>query len=284
MADILTPATASISPVTSGAVFSQQEGAWFPTVLSRGPWDERAQHGGAPCALLAHVAESSMEGEGWQLSRLSAELIRPVPVAPLTVRTDVHPARSTARITIDLCHDDVIVARGHVLMVRGQALQLAADLPGWSPDQLRPAPSECHGRVQIPGMPDGVSFFHTAMDCRLAQGNPGLPGPAAAWFRLNVPLVHSCATSPAMRAAAAADSGSGISWVLGADRYLFSNADLSLHLYRPPIGEWVGLISETQVHEGGVGVTLSRLYDLEGPVGVATQTLVLRERVDRPKP
>jgi Thioesterase-like superfamily len=131
-------------------------------------------------------------------------------------------------------------------------------------------------------MPSSVSFYSTAMDHRLAQGDATQPGPAAAWFRLTVPLVNDQPTSPAMRAAAAADFGNGVSWVLPADRYLFSNADLSLHLHRPPEGEWIGLLSETQAHGGGVGTTLSRLYDLRGPIGVATQTLVLRERTVSP--
>jgi hypothetical protein len=87
-----------------------------------------------------------------------------------------------------------------------------------------------------------------------------------------------------MRAAAAADFGNGLSWVLPPDRYLFSNADLSLHLHRPPQGEWIGVQSQTQADGGGVGLTLSTLYDVHGPVGVAIQTLVLRERLaDAPR-
>ena len=86
-----------------------------------------------------------------------------------------------------------------------------------------------------------------------------------------------------MRAVAAADFGSGVRWVLPFDRYLFANADLSLHLHRPPEGEWIGVLAETQAHGGGAGTTLSRLYDVHGPVGVATQTLVLRERAVTPR-
>lgn len=260
------------------AVFAQDGGVWHPSVLSRGPWDARAQHGGAPSALLVHLAESALPDPAWQLSRLSIELIKPVPVAPLTVRQETHPGRSTTRMTIDLVADGVLVARGHALLVRGQPFELPPGLPGWSPEQLRPHPSDCSEQFRIPGLPSGVSFYESAMDRLLAQGDTTQPGSAAAWFRLTVPLVQGQPTSPAMRAAAAADFGSGVSWVLPVERYLFSNADLSLHLHRPPQGEWIGVQSETQAHGGGVGTTLSRLYDVHGPVGVATQTLVLRER------
>jgi hypothetical protein len=260
------------------AVFEQDGTRWQPSVLARGPWDARAQHGGAPCALLVHLAESALPDPAWQLSRLSIELIKPVPVAPLTSRLDTHPGRSTTRMTIDLFADDVLVARGHALLVRGQPFELPSGLPGWSPELLRPLPDECHERLRIPGLPDGVSFYQSTMDHRMAQGDAAQPGPAAAWFRLSVPLVQGQPNSPAMRAAAAADFGNGLSWVLPAERYLFSNADLSLHLHRPPEGEWIGLRSETQAHGGGVGTTLSRLYDVHGPIGVAIQTLVMRER------
>jgi hypothetical protein len=127
-------------------------------------------------------------------------------------------------------------------------------------------------------MPTGVSFYQTALEHRMAQGDSALPGPAAAWFRLSVPLIEGQETSPASRAIAAADFGSGLSWVLPLDRYLFSNADLDVHLHRQPRGEWIGLLSETQADESGVGTAFSRLYDVHGPVGVATQTLVMRER------
>ncbi|WP_423457900.1 thioesterase family protein [Ottowia sp. VDI28] len=251
---------------------------WQPTVLSRGPWDERAQHGGAPSALLAYLAESALAEPGWQLTRLSIELIKPVPIAPLKVRRESYSGRATTRVTIGLEAGGVVVAQAHALMLRGQPVSLPSHLPGWSPPRMLPAPDACTERVRIPGMPSSVSFYDTAMDHRLAQGDTDRPGPAAAWFRLTVPLVQGQHTSPAMRAAAAADFGNGLSWVLNPERYLFSNADLSLHLHRPPEGEWIGLMSETQMDGTGAGTTLSRLYDLRGPVGVAVQSLVLRER------
>ena len=88
------------------AVYAREGDTWLPTELSRGPWDPRAQHGGAPCALLAHVAESAVLPEnGWRLARMTVELVKPVPVAPLRTQHVVQAARSTARVTIDLFAD-----------------------------------------------------------------------------------------------------------------------------------------------------------------------------------
>lgn len=260
------------------AVYTQTGGVWLPSILSRGPWDLQAQHGGAPSALLAHLAESVAPDPGWQLSRLTIELVKPVPVAPLTSRTDVHPARSTIRATIDLYAGEVLVARGHALLVRGQPLSVSTELPGGSPARLLPSPADCGEPMRILGLPDGVFFHATTMESLMAQGDSTKPGPAAAWFRLTVPLVEGQSNSPAMRAAAAADFGNGLSWILPFKDYLFANADLNIHLHRQPEGEWVGIMSETQAHTGGMGTILSRLYDVQGAIGVATQTVLLRKR------
>ncbi len=271
--------TRSVSDAGSSAVYEQEGDIWLPTDLSRGPWDARAQHGGAPCALLAHAAERAVAEPDWRLARLSVELIRPVPIAPLTTKASLASSRATSRVSIDLLAGDVLVARAHALLLRGEPLTLPAHLPaGWLPERLEPLPASCHERVRIPGLPEGRSFYRTAMETRVAHGDPTQAGPSGAWFRLTVPIVQGATTSPAMRAAAAADFGNGLSWVLPADRFLFANADLSLHLHRQPVGEWVGVLSGTEVDGGGAGVTMSRLYDESGPIGIAIQTLVLRER------
>ncbi|MDM0114102.1 thioesterase family protein [Variovorax sp. J22R133] len=259
-------------------VYSRKGDAWHPTVHARGPWDPRAQHGGAPAALLVHVAESAVEGPGWQLARLTLELIRPVPLAPLTTRCTVQPARSTARVYIDLYAGETLIAKAHGLMLRQHALNLPAGMPGWSPSQLLPSPGDCKDPLRIAGLPGGTSFYGTAMETRNAQGDPSRPGPGAAWFRLVLPFFEHAPTSPAMRAAAAADFGNGLSWVLPAERYVFTNADLSLHLHRQPVGEWIGLQSETQADASGGGTTRTNLFDEQGVIGVAVQTLVMRER------
>lgn len=262
----------------TAAIFTREGNFWQPGELSRGPWDPRAQHGGAPAALFAHVAESAMPEPGWQLARLSVELIKPVPLAPLTTRCTAAPARSTTRLTIDMLAGETLVARAHALMLRGQSLALPQDLPGWSPATLMPPPEECRVRLRIPGLGEGTYFHCLAVEARVARGDVSQPGPAAAWFRLAVPMVDGVPNSPAMRVAAAADFGNGLSWILPPERYLFANADLSIHLHRQAAGEWVGVESQTQADGSGAGTTLSRLYDESGPIGVAIQTLVLRER------
>ena len=52
--------------------------------------------------------------------------------------------------------------------------------------------------------------------------------------------------------------------------------DLTVHLLRPPRGEWVCLDSVT--HVDGIGMTDTALWDDDGRIGRAAQTLLVRAR------
>ena len=55
---------------------------------------------------------------------------------------------------------------------------------------------------------------------------------------------------------AAADFGNGVSRVLDFDRHLFVNTDLTVHLHREPVGEWVLLDARTVADPAGRGPRL----------------------------
>jgi hypothetical protein len=85
-------------------------------------------------------------------------------------------------------------------------------------------------------------------------------------------------TRPVSRAAAAADFGNGVSWVLSRNAgYVFINPDLTVYLHRRPAGEWVCLEAITYAQPHGVGMAESRLWDDRGPIGRAVQSLLLEK-------
>ena len=55
--------------------------------------------------------------------------------------------------------------------------------------------------------------------------------------------------------------------------YVFVNCDLNVRLLREPVGEWIGLRSLTKVSVNGSGVTRTALYDRDGRLGTAGQSL-----------
>src|SRR5690606_2300150 len=101
------------TPLPSPCVYRRHGDDWFATDLSRGPWSPDAQHGGAPCGLVVHLAESVF-GDGWQLSRLTLDLLRPVPLGRLRASVETTTGRSTARALVSVHADEREVARATV--------------------------------------------------------------------------------------------------------------------------------------------------------------------------
>ena len=70
----------------TGRLFERDGSRYVPTQLARGPWNPNALHGGAPSALFATVCEPHDPGPAAFVARLTVELLRPVPLAPLELR------------------------------------------------------------------------------------------------------------------------------------------------------------------------------------------------------
>jgi hypothetical protein len=255
----------------------RREGEWFvPTGHSRGPWDPGSQHGGAPAALLAEaVREPAMH-----VARLTYDFTGPVAVGrPLRIETRlVRPGGRLQMIEADLLDEDgaAVVRARAVRLRRGEVGGLdpqadAGAVPGGGPD------AAVAGEFPFESG-DAEGFHRTAMEIRFAGGTSYGIGPALAWFRFARPLVGEESPSPLARVAAAADFGNGVSRVLEFDRHLFVNTDLTIHLRREPVGEWVMLDSRTRVERSGVGLAASTLYDERGPIGLSAQSLYVAER------
>ena len=254
------------------AVFHLDAGRVVPTELARGPWSPDAQHGGAPAALLARALEEADPGPANFVARLTVELLRPVPLAPLTVRTEtLRPGRKVQWLTASLEADGQEVARATALRLRvDQALALPVPEP--APLSLRPPAESRPYAIQFPGTNVG---FWTAMELRIADGSFAEVGAAAIWFRLAVPLVAGESPTPLQRVAAAADFGNGVSTALERGRYLFINPDLTISLHRAPVGEWVALEARTFAEADGIGLAESALHDERGRIGRAAQCLLV---------
>ena len=90
-----------------GALFERDGDRYVPTPLTRGPWDPRAMHGGAPSALFAHVCELHDPGPAGFVARVTVELLRPVPLVPLTMRVRTfRPGKKVQWLEAALLDDD----------------------------------------------------------------------------------------------------------------------------------------------------------------------------------
>ena len=251
------------------ALFVRDGDGFIADPVCDGPWAEGALHGGTPAALLAHLLAAELDGTGLALARLTCEFMRPTPRGPLTPRIEL--VRSGRRVTL---LDGVLLGPSGQEVTRARALFLAPSELDGPTDEGLPFPGPEHGeptdwKAHRPMFPtDGV-------DIRFVEGRFLQPGPATAWFRLRYDVLAGEETRPADRVAAAGDFGNGISSVLSWEAHTFINPDLTIHLERPPVDEWIALRSRMRVHAGSVASAESVLYDRRGRIGRAVQTLLV---------
>ncbi len=258
-------------------IYEPRDGAFAPSGHARGPWDAAAQHGGAPAALLARAIERVEPGADMFVARITYEFLGPVPLAPL--EADAWVLRAGRRFQLvegELREGGRAIVRARAVRLRrGDVALPGAALADAGPPSTAPADAE---RSAFPADREGEAFSLTGMEIRFADGTDYGTGPALAWFRLAVPLIAGETPTGLQRVVAAADFGNGISRVLDFDRHLFVNTDLTVHVHREPVGEWVLVDARTVVDPAGVGLATSRLSDERGALGIGAQTLFVDVR------
>jgi hypothetical protein len=250
--------------------FYHRDGDTFvPSELTRGPWDPGAQHAGPPAGLLGRAVERA----GTLVGRITIDILRPVPLAPLRVTSRVaRPGRNVELVEAALAGPEGDVARATAWRLR------LADAVAEVAETEEAPPGPAHGSQQ-PFFSTGQDVgYHTAMDSAFVAGAFTEPGPAVVWMRMRQPLVAGEPPTALQRVLVAADSGNGVSAALDYRRFLFINTELTVHLVREPAGEWVCLDAVTRPGTRGVGLTESVLWDESGRLGRAAQTLLVRPR------
>jgi hypothetical protein len=262
----------SASP--AGAFYVSDGVAYKPSEQTRGPWDPDSQHAGPPCALLGGEMDRAGEIAGARVARITFEILRPVPIAPLSTSARVvRPGRSVELIEGVLSHDDTEILRALAWRIRMEAVKLDGPRPV---EQAMPGPDAAEPRDFFPtGQETG---YHSAMEVRFLEGAYVEPGPARAWMRQRVPLVDGREPSPLERLLVATDAGNGVSAPLDYRRFVFINTDLSVALRRPPAGDWIGLAAVSHAEPDGIGLTDTTLHDERGPLGRVTQSLLIAAR------
>lgn len=257
------------------ALFVRDRGGFRPTRLSAGPWSPDALHGGPPAALLARAVEGYENAERFMVTRMTVELLRPVPFERLELSTRLmRPGGNVQLIEARLRSEEQDVARAVGLRIRREEIRLPEDLPPEGPSH--PGPSEGRPREEASG-PFHPGFHSEGVEHRFIEGSFETPGPAVDWIRVKYPLLEGEPLSPLCRVCAVADFGNGISGLL-AGTHIYINPDLTVYLHRYPEGEWICLDAVTRVEPHGIGLAESRLSDQRGPVGRAVQSLLVSER------
>jgi Thioesterase-like superfamily len=244
------------------------------TPATAGPWSAQSQHGGPPAALAARAIELHERDPGQRLARVTVDILRPVPLGKVTVRTrTVRPGKRVALLeaVLEAGGQEVMQARGWRIAISNR--QDEATGPGPPPP---PIPDE----QPLPDYPGAhLNGYMQAIDWRYASGGGfDTPGAAKVWTRPRIPLLPGEEPSPMCRTLLIADSGNGVSATLDLARFLFINVDLTVVAPRDPVGEWLLLDAATTIGEQGTGLAESVIHDQNGPCARGMQTLLVAPR------
>jgi acyl-Coa thioesterase superfamily protein/acyl-CoA thioesterase superfamily protein len=245
------------------------DGRFASTPHTAGPWDPEFQHAGPPAALLGRALEQCEPRDDFVFARLTFEILRPIPVAEVAVAARVvRPGRSVELLDGELTAAGETVVTVRAWRVKATGAETVGD---------RPPPPRPDAATPPPAQLDGFGYGQ-AVELRFTTGGWNEAGPATVWTRLRVPLVPDEEPTGLQRVLAVADSGNGVSAVLPLGTWLFINPELTVHLRRPPRGEWICLDAETTISTGGAGLATSVLSDDDGVVGHGAQSLLVTPR------
>ena len=260
------------------ALYERDGEGFVGTEITAGGWSPGAQSGGAVLALLGHVLEEIATLTPMSLSRVTADLVRPVPIGePLRIVHEiVREGKKIQVVDLRVVTGGVVHARARVLRIREADLRGIDGVPDSSTDidpaHALPAPDE----IEPPDhrLP---AFLRSALDFR--RLDPEADGANGLWMRLVAPVVAGEPIRDASRATVPMDVVNLIGARFSDPGFTAINPDVSAHLLRPPVGEWVALTGETLFAHGiGHGISAATMSDEDGVFGISSTSQVLDRR------
>ena len=249
------------------AFYERMEGGFRPTEFVTGPWDPRMSHAGPPAALLINEIDAAIDG--MEITRVSFDIPRGIPKVAYRIRVDiVRPGRKIQHVDAA-----ILDSEGAELMTASASCIRVTDEPLPMSDPITldlPAHDECEP-LDFP-MDMGIGYMD-GVEMRRAEGQPFRRGPAAIWIRQTIPLIDGESTDSMTRCGLFGDLGNGISAIAPFDELLAINTDLTLSIARRPESEWIGMRSTTVTSGIGLGMTDSVVYDADGFVARANQSI-----------
>jgi Thioesterase-like superfamily len=268
------------SAIMPEAFFAVDGDSYLPGRLTRGPWGAAmgGQHVGG---LLAWGIERSGIDPDFQPARITVDLLRPVLLEPVQIRTSVQ--REGRRIKLI---DGALVQNGQTV-ARAAALFLRRgehpDGDVWSgPVEMPPLPTHSDG------FPPDMQFLiwgyggHRTEPCFDMSEWEQAHSQKFVWTRIFRPMVQGHPLTPFVRLAFVGDVTSSLThWGTGGLRYI--NADYTVTASRLPDGEFLGLAAQSHYGTAGVAAGSATLFDEHGPFGTSS-ALALAQPADAFRP
>lgn len=250
--------------MTDGARFVGNDGA-------RGPWSADACHAGPVTGLLVRALEQAVADK--QLVRITADYLRPIPMAGFQI--DVEITRSgrsatTGRATLTDTEGKICASATSLHLVKSDFDSLPTTIiDGPSRHDATP------GEFVVESAHHDQPFFRDWIEVAYPPGESNKPGPTTLWMKAP-PLLAGEVPSPFQTICPLADCGNGISRNADLTEASFVNPDLTIALHRLPETDWLASSAISFWEPSGIGLSQATLFDEKGPVGVASQTLLVQ--------
>ncbi|MVT49361.1 thioesterase family protein [Bradyrhizobium yuanmingense] len=256
------------------AIFKPDGDLFRATEHAGGPWSPDMLQGSATTALMTREVERLAATSGFAVRRLTFDLWRPAglrlfrPVSEL-----LRDGRKAKTLQVRLMDGETEIGRCTAL------LTAPSDESPVDPF-ARPTPVDKGPEAGSPppAFAQKWSRYFQNVSVRLIEGALERPGPAAAWMRLDAPLVEGEPNTPLLQAVQAADFSSGVAQIVDMRQWTFINPEISLYFFRPPEGEWILIRAATRVGAHGAGLTTATLSDRNGPFAEVMQAMSFERR------
>ncbi|MEZ4329094.1 MAG: thioesterase family protein [Polyangiales bacterium] len=254
--------------------FRRHDDAFVPLAPARSGWDPGLCNGSAAAGLLARLLEGALRRPGFQVARLTIDLLKPIPFDALTGRA--HVQREGGRLRqgeAELRCGDAVVARASGLFLAGS--DAAGSVHGPAPFPP-PGEAESSGMFRASKDPGRQPSFEYFCDLRWVTARDAAQ--PALWVTPPAVFVEGEPCSDLVRCVGAADLMAGLAELSRRHRAPESpvaiNADLNLTFSGEPRGSAFGLRLTHLAAKAGVGLAHAELFDEGGFRGTVAQCRV----------
>ena len=260
------------------SLFVLDNGYYLPTEHAASPWGAVTLHGGASAGLMTGLMEEQFATDTMQLARLTVDLFRPVPMAPLEARSRVvRDGKRIKLLEVSLFHEDREICRSNGLIIEKQEVELPAHypLPELVPQEIVDAFAQeeviginAIGKAVSIEYPPGLHTLIPLKPVFLALG----VGRGCSWVRLPLNVREGIENSPLVSIATLADFSNGFAQLYLSPEQGFINADITLNLHRMPVDDWVAIDAHARAQPNGISMVEAVLYDQYGMIGRVSQS------------
>ncbi len=246
------------------------DGRYESTIHAQGAWNPQEQHMAPVSGIMVRELEGFAPRPDLRMARISFDILGMIPGGEFSIEcTVLRPGKTIELVQAEMIANGRTAVRATAWRLQRSDTTAVAGLG----DVAMPPRAEATVAEGLAEWPGG---YIRSIELQALPG--AVPGRGQAWLRGRYPMVEGEATADLVKLIGVADTANGIAPRIapGEGTYIFPNTDLSLHLYREPEGEWLGLDTSVTFGSDGIGLTSSVLNDYKGPFGRAEQILTVR--------